>query len=157
MDLSITTCNNYLCHENLLNSLQVQPITYNREELKKASRNMVHPRDGTNTTAGIETAIQLFQKNGRKNVPWTCIVITDGLSKNPPATAEMAAAAKAAGKILYFMIMIIIMMMMTKETTTNLIFLLMLITIRIIMIITISMKKIANSSTITKGVIISQK
>ncbi|XP_060590417.1 sushi, von Willebrand factor type A, EGF and pentraxin domain-containing protein 1-like [Ruditapes philippinarum] len=76
---------------------QVQPITYNREELKKASRNMVHPRDGTNTTAGIETAIQLFQKNGRKNVPWTCIVITDGLSKNPPATAEMAAAAKAAG------------------------------------------------------------
>jgi exopolysaccharide biosynthesis protein len=76
----------------------VQPITYNREELKKASGNMVHPRDGTNTTAGIETAIQLFQKNGRKNVPWTCIVITDGLSKNPPATAEMAAAAKAAGK-----------------------------------------------------------
>ena len=58
---------------------------------------MVHPRDGTNTTAGIEKAIKLFKRNGRKHVPWTCIVITDGLSKDPPSTAKLAAEAKALG------------------------------------------------------------
>lgn len=37
----------------------------------------------------------MFQTYGRQNVPWTCVVVTDGISKDPAATAfESQEAAK---------------------------------------------------------------
>lgn len=61
---------------------------------------MVHPRDGTKTSLGIIKMRELFKKGGRKGVPWVCIVVTDGLSKDPPKTMKEAAIAKEMGKLL---------------------------------------------------------
>ncbi|KAL4224587.1 integrin [Mactra antiquata] len=72
-------------------------LTYNREELVKWSLNMVHPRDGTMTSLGIAKARKIFEKSGRPQVPWVCIVITDGLSKYPDKTAKESDITKSLG------------------------------------------------------------
>lgn len=58
---------------------------------------MVHPRDGTNTSLGIAKARGMFRKKGRKNVPWVCIVITDGNSKEPAKTANESLVTRNDG------------------------------------------------------------
>lgn len=73
------------------------------EDLTNGAETLTHPRDGTMTSLGIRTAKELFLKDGRLNVPWVCIVITDGLSKNPQLTAEEAAEAKDIGICLFLM------------------------------------------------------
>lgn len=40
---------------------------------------------------------EIFQADGRRNVPWVCVVITDGISKNPPATIMEAKLAAKMG------------------------------------------------------------
>jgi len=76
---------------------QVVPLSHDRAMLTKQVLNMAHPRDGTLTHVGIAKMIEMFKKDGRPNVPWVSIVITDGLSKFPNDTAQQAAQAKAMG------------------------------------------------------------
>jgi collagen type VI alpha len=40
---------------------------------------------------------KFFKKNGRKNVPWVCVVITDGISKNATETIKQAKQADKMG------------------------------------------------------------
>ncbi|WAR01864.1 SVEP1-like protein [Mya arenaria] len=77
---------------------QSVPLTDNRELLMQETINLVHPRDGTMTNLGIEKMIELFKDpvhGGRKDVPWICIVITDGQSKFPQRTFKQAENAKS--------------------------------------------------------------
>ncbi|XP_052799564.1 sushi, von Willebrand factor type A, EGF and pentraxin domain-containing protein 1-like [Mya arenaria] len=79
---------------------QSVPLTDNRELLMQETINLVHPRDGTMTNLGIEKMIELFKDpvhGGRKDVPWICIVITDGQSKFPQRTFKQAENAKSLG------------------------------------------------------------
>ncbi|XP_045174634.2 sushi, von Willebrand factor type A, EGF and pentraxin domain-containing protein 1-like [Mercenaria mercenaria] len=76
---------------------QVLNLTANREDLVKGARSLVHPQDGTKTALGIFTARQMFKDHGRDNVPWVCIVITDGMSKEPLKTANESAILQKMG------------------------------------------------------------
>jgi len=74
------------------------PLTDDRKLLEGTVASLIHPRDGTNTALGISTMRELFATGGRPNVPWACIVITDGLSKDPPLTKNEAQLAKEMGR-----------------------------------------------------------
>ncbi|KAH3884214.1 hypothetical protein DPMN_008189, partial [Dreissena polymorpha] len=76
---------------------QKVPLTDDRNVLLHETTNLIHPRDGTNTALGIATMRQLFNETGRPELPWVCIVITDGLSKDPPLTKMEATLAKEMG------------------------------------------------------------
>lgn len=73
---------------------QVIPLTYDVDRLVNETSTLVHPRDGTNTALGISKMIEMFKSDGRQNVPWVSIVITDGISKDPALTAQEAALAR---------------------------------------------------------------
>ena len=81
----------------LLLLLQTVPLTYDGKLLLKETTNLIHPRDGTKTALGIATMRELFKTGGRAGVPWVCIVITDGISKDPPKTKQEALLAKEMG------------------------------------------------------------
>ena len=76
------------------------PLSFNKAKLIQDAKTLKHPRDGTNTWKGIDAVIKEFKKNGRKNVPMICVVITDGVSKNITRTLEMAEIAKQEGNII---------------------------------------------------------
>ena len=84
----------------LVLSFQVIPLSFNKAKLRKEAEMLKHPREGTNTWDGIGAMIKEFKKNGRKNVPMICVVITDGVSKNITRTLEMAEVAKQEGKLI---------------------------------------------------------
>ena len=65
--------------------------------LLNSAMTLSHPRDGTNTALGIEHMRAMFKKYGRPRVPWVCVVITDGISKDGKATAMQANLAKEMG------------------------------------------------------------
>ncbi|XP_060587822.1 sushi, von Willebrand factor type A, EGF and pentraxin domain-containing protein 1-like [Ruditapes philippinarum] len=72
-------------------------FSYNQHYLINAAKTLQHPRDGTDTALGIKHMKKFFKKNGRKNVPWVCVVITDGISKNATETIKQAKQADKMG------------------------------------------------------------
>ena len=40
---------------------------------------------------------KMFKTHGRENVPWVCVVITDGISKNSAATDRQSTLAEEMG------------------------------------------------------------
>ncbi|KAL3842414.1 hypothetical protein ACJMK2_020432, partial [Sinanodonta woodiana] len=76
---------------------EVIPLTGNSTALISKVKYLYHPRDGTNTAKGIQKMREMFKSNGRPDVPWLGIVITDGISKQPLQTKQEAESAKAEG------------------------------------------------------------
>ncbi|XP_053383788.1 sushi, von Willebrand factor type A, EGF and pentraxin domain-containing protein 1-like [Mercenaria mercenaria] len=72
-------------------------FSYDRNYLINAARTLQHPREGTKTWLGIKHMQKTFKKHGRDGVPWVCVVITDGISKNRTATIEEADKAAKMG------------------------------------------------------------
>lgn len=75
-------------------------MSFDKQHLTRAAEAALHPRDGTHTHKGIAKMIEEFNTNGRKGVPWVCIMITDGISKFPEKTIQVAKLAKEKGKTL---------------------------------------------------------
>ena len=73
------------------------PFSADPRYLQDAAMTLRHPRDGTKTALGIEHMRAMFQKYGRRKVPWVALIITDGISKDPEATALQAKLAKEMG------------------------------------------------------------
>ncbi|XP_048241500.1 uncharacterized protein LOC124124837 isoform X11 [Haliotis rufescens] len=65
--------------------------------LKLQISQLGHPRDGTNTADGISAMNDMLQRYARPGVPKVAVVITDGISKNPGATAQAARVSKLLG------------------------------------------------------------
>ncbi|KAH3888655.1 sushi, von Willebrand factor type A, EGF and pentraxin domain-containing protein 1-like [Dreissena polymorpha] len=72
-------------------------FSYDAGYLMNAANTLEHPRDGTNTALAIKEMTEIFKANGRPNVPWTCVVITDGISKDPFQTMQEAKKAELMG------------------------------------------------------------
>lgn len=67
------------------------------ESLQQSIDQIVHLQENTNTAAGIRSATQELNLNGRLNVPQVMLVLTDGRSNNAIDTATAADEARADG------------------------------------------------------------
>jgi hypothetical protein len=63
-----------------------------------ASRLQQNPLNfGTNTAAAIAKTREIFQEEGRRNVPKVGILLTDGVSDDPQQTKEESSIARTEG------------------------------------------------------------
>lgn len=62
---------------------------------------LTYPNGGTDTDKAIRAATAELLSKKQSGVPQIMVVITDGLSTNPPATLQAAAEAKQAGISIY--------------------------------------------------------
>ncbi|XP_052064771.1 protein PIF-like [Mytilus californianus] len=76
-------------------------LSSNKQQLRKDILALRHPRDGTRTDLGIKAMREMFQKQGRKEVPKVGIVITDGISKDPEKTAKQSLITKTSGVTIF--------------------------------------------------------
>lgn len=74
--------------------------TRSKDLLKILTKNLRHPKVGTNTALGIEHVRKMMRAEGRSFAPKIIVVITDGKSSSPAMTALQAKLAKAEGYIL---------------------------------------------------------
>ncbi|XP_046580719.1 uncharacterized protein LOC124288175 isoform X8 [Haliotis rubra] len=72
-------------------------LSGDRAYLRRQISQLDHPRDGTNTADGISAMNIMLQRYARPGVPKVAVVITDGMSKNPGATAQAARVSKLLG------------------------------------------------------------
>ncbi|XP_067654977.1 uncharacterized protein [Haliotis asinina] len=72
-------------------------LSGDRVYLRRQISQLGHPRDGTNTADGISAMNVMLQQYARPGVPKVAVVITDGMSKNPGATAQAARVSKLLG------------------------------------------------------------
>lgn len=78
----------------------VEPST-DKDYLKGHAMSLPHPREGTNTAAGIKTMAEIFGVARRPGVPQIGVVITDGESISPAETARQSRIAKDLGITMY--------------------------------------------------------
>lgn len=73
------------------------PLTDDPVFLKKQAVVLPHPREGTETDAGVKAMLAMFRKQKREGVPMAGIVVTDGISKDEDATQLQAQISKDEG------------------------------------------------------------
>ncbi|WAR10991.1 MATN1-like protein [Mya arenaria] len=69
----------------------------NKFVLKMLTKNLEHPKFGTDTAAGVAAARDMLRTQGRPDAPEMIVVITDGRSASPRNTIIQAGIAKAQG------------------------------------------------------------
>ena len=75
---------------------EVIELENDKKKLLQRISLLKHARMGTHTALGIQT-MNAILKSGREGVPKMGVVITDGISLEPPATHEAAMQAIASG------------------------------------------------------------
>ncbi|XP_036361191.1 matrilin-3-like isoform X4 [Octopus sinensis] len=73
---------------------------HSKETLKFLANRLHHPKDGTDTAAGIRKVTEMMEAESRPNAARVAIVITDGRSKHPIQTTQEALKAKSAGIVM---------------------------------------------------------
>eukprot|EP00106_Octopus_bimaculoides_P019225 XP_014786667.1 PREDICTED: protein PIF-like [Octopus bimaculoides] len=73
---------------------------HSKETLKFLANRLHHPKDGTDTAAGIRKVTKMMEAESRPNAARVAIVITDGRSSHPIQTTQEALKAKSAGIVM---------------------------------------------------------
>ncbi|ESO83272.1 hypothetical protein LOTGIDRAFT_236719 [Lottia gigantea] len=79
------------------NITAVITFTNNKNLILSEIDSLDQPRDGTETALAIQEMIKMFTKLGRSSFQRIGIVITDGMSKDPSQTKQIAQEAKREG------------------------------------------------------------